>query len=495
MRLHFSLADKLSASIILAGVLCILLVYYISNSYKQLAYQHHDQAIKQLATLEVNELIEKLRSNSLDLALAIEHESDFKQDVHLRRKKNIEQQLNNQFNQYFVTAGVLKLLKLYVMDTEFNLISMSTDGIAADIDSGLICPKLSQTALTRKGSEQLQTLSTFCLFSNIPVFSVLVPFGGLNPDGYIQVVTDLAYNLREVEQSLAMPIRLKTVDDQLLYQSSTWPLNRPDHGLEVTSPLLNDENERIMYIILKADMSTFNNEITRHRNWVMGLTFITTGLIVLILLLVLRKSSVPPLAKIYDVLEQIHLQEMTDSESSRTLFEQLLDQIIQLREKNRSRFSVMILDLNNFRKVNAEYGEDSGDKLLIEVEHRLSSVLRGTDMISWVGTDSPGHKLMPVDTKTQYRATIARLGGDEFGLLLPSVENAEEANAVAERIVNSLTEPFRINKHIIDINCKIGISIFPLHGEDENVLIRNADKAMYQAKAFDKPAFVFNPDL
>lgn len=116
-------------------------------------------------------------------------------------------------------------------------------------------------------------------------------------------------------------------------------------------------------------------------------------------------------------------------------------------------------------------------------------------MISCPGTGTPWYKLLPVDTKTRCRATIARLGGVEFGLLLPSVEVPEEEYVVAKRIVDALNKPFRINGHSISIECKIGISIYPPQGEDSGILIHNADKAMYQAKVFDKAAFVFDAEL
>ena len=73
MQLRSSLADKISMTIIAVGVFGIMLVYYISDSYRQFAYQHHAQAIQQLAYLEADDLIKELKANSLDLALAIEN--------------------------------------------------------------------------------------------------------------------------------------------------------------------------------------------------------------------------------------------------------------------------------------------------------------------------------------------------------------------------------------------------------------------------------------
>ena len=492
MNVRFSLADKISITVVIIGLCGVLLVYYISNSYKLFAYQHHMESIQQLADLEAEDLLENLKSNSLDLALAIEHEHNFQRDFKLRRIDDLTKQLNNQFYQYFVTAGVIKLLKLYVLDTDFTLLSTTTEGISTPSDSEIICPKLGKIAAERHGSERLQTLSQTCLYKGLPVFAVIVPIGGLNPKGYIQVVADLAYSLKKVEHSLAMPIQINSLTNDLIYQSKTWhSTHRNDNNLIVHLPITNQNNKMMMSISLLSDMTTFNKEVREHRNWIMTLAFITTALTVLVVLFVLQRTTIPPLAKIHDVLERIHLNSHTENNDNRLLFEQLLEQIIKLRHKLKTHFSVMILDLTHFEKVNKEYGRSTGDVLLIEVEHRLSSILRDSDLISWVGTDTPGHKLLPSDTKTQYRATIARLGGDEFGLLLPSAETEKQARAVAKRVVDTLNAPFYIKEHEININCRIGISVYPTHGEDEKILIRNADKAMYQAKALDQTISVY----
>ena len=495
MNLHVSLADKISMTVIVVGIFCIMLVYYISYSYKQFAYSHHEQAIQQLAYLEINDLIEELKSSSLDLALAIENEGDFKDDFQNNRHRELTQHLNNQFYQYFVTASVVKLLKLYVLDTNFTLLSVSSEGVNADLDGGLICPRLSQLALTRRDSEKLQTLSHTCLYKNHPVHAVLVPYGGLNPKGYILVIADLVYNLRKIEQSLAMPIQINSLDDNLLHQSKSWQISQNDTNyLTVELPISNNDGDPIMTISVKPDMTTFNKEIIQHRNWIMTLTLITTTIIVFIVLFILKRSTIPPLAKIHDVLEKIHLHSHASGKNSRLLFEQLLEQIINLRKNYKTCFAVMIIDLTHFKSINREYGSATGDQLLLEVEQRLTTILRDSDLISWVGTDLPGHKLLPSDTKTNYHATIARLGGDEFGLLLPSAQTKEQATAVAKRIVKALYKPFLINGNNINIECKIGISIYPIHGQDEKVLIRCADKAMHQAESHNQTTYIFQPE-
>ena len=164
------------------------------------------------------------------------------------------------------------------------------------------------------------------------------------------------------------------------------------------------------------------------------------------------------------------------------LFVQLLDNIITLQKNRKKRFAVMMLDLDNFEAVNRQFGHDAGTELLKHIGERLSGILRETDIISWSGTGTPGHKLLPVDTRTEYRATLARLGGDEFGMLLPTVENERQAISVARRIIESLDAEYTIDDQKLRLRCCIGISIYPDHGEREQELIRNADKAMFAAR-------------
>ena len=491
--MRFSLANKISLTIIVVGIFGVMLVYYISSSYKDFAYQHHTTAMQQLAYLEIDDLTEKLKENSLDLALAIEHEGEFKYAFKKNDLEKLSQQLDNQFYQYFVTAGVIKLLKLYILDTDFTLLSTSREGVETDADSELICPQLSQAASNRHGPEQLQTMSRICIFRDQPVFAVIVPFGGLNPKGYIQVITDLAHNLKQIESSLAMPIQINLLSDDIAYQSENWQQTANNrHYLPVHLPVTDLDEKEVMTITLRSDMSDFDNEILQHRNWVMALALVTTALTVLIVLLILQRSTIPPLARIHDALEKIHSPQHGSGKNSRILFEQLLESIIQLRRKSKTSFAIMLLDLNHFKKINSEYGQTIGDLLLVEVEQRLGSILRNSDMISWVGTDTPGHKLRPADSKTQYRATIARLGGDEFGILLPTAQSEEQAIAVAQRVIETLNEAFIVYDQHIEIDCKIGISIFPDHGDDEKVLIRNADKAMHQAKSLHETFCIYD---
>jgi len=143
---------------------------------------------------------------------------------------------------------------------------------------------------------------------------------------------------------------------------------------------------------------------------------------------------------------------------NRALFYDRMKQEIAYAKRERKKFSVMFLDLDNFKEVNDKFGHDIGDQLLQGVAKRFSKLLRKTD-------------------------TICRLGGDEFIILLPRLAQPRENTVdVVRKIFSSLSEPFLIGENQIYINTSIGIALYPDDGEKEEILIKSADKAMYMAK-------------
>jgi len=143
---------------------------------------------------------------------------------------------------------------------------------------------------------------------------------------------------------------------------------------------------------------------------------------------------------------------------NRMLFYDRIKQEIAYARREQKKFALMFLDLDYFKKVNDKFGHDIGDRLLQGVAKRFSKLLRETD-------------------------TICRLGGDEFIILLPRLRQPRENTVdVARKILSSLYEPLLIKNNQIYISTSIGIALYPDDGEEEEVLIKSADKAMYMVK-------------
>jgi len=142
---------------------------------------------------------------------------------------------------------------------------------------------------------------------------------------------------------------------------------------------------------------------------------------------------------------------------NRTLFEDRLTVTLAQARRKRRIAAVMFLDLDRFKVVNDTVGHAMGDSLLQSVAERLKGLVREGD-------------------------TVARVGGDEFTVLLPEVGQVEDAVEVADRILETLRQPWRLNGHEFHITTSIGIAMCPGDGEDAESLLRNADTAMYRAK-------------
>ena len=142
----------------------------------------------------------------------------------------------------------------------------------------------------------------------------------------------------------------------------------------------------------------------------------------------------------------------------RTLFHQQLTLSIAQAASRDLMLGVAFLDLDRFKNINDTLGHAAGDCLIKQVSKRLQNCLRSYDL-------------------------VARWGGDEFTLLLPGLQSAEDISLIAERILQRLAAPFYIQEQELYVTASLGIALAPYDGEDEQTLLRNADAAMYQAKA------------
>lgn len=156
---------------------------------------------------------------------------------------------------------------------------------------------------------------------------------------------------------------------------------------------------------------------------------------------------------------------LTDLPGRALINDRLLHEI-RTAQEDASELAVLFIDLDNFKSVNDTLGHNLGDALLKDVARRL------TQTLSEVGT-------------------IGRTGGDEFVLILPHLENHEEAAQIASRIVQSLQQPFELSGHTLKISTSIGISLYPKDGHDIQGLLMSADLAMYHAKASGRNTFRF----
>ncbi|RUO26343.1 hypothetical protein CWE09_06435 [Aliidiomarina minuta] len=142
---------------------------------------------------------------------------------------------------------------------------------------------------------------------------------------------------------------------------------------------------------------------------------------------------------------------------NRSLLTDRLQQAVHLHHRHKLRFAVMFLDLDGFKEVNDREGHDAGDRLLVEIAQRLQGALRKND-------------------------TVSRFGGDEFVVVLTELDDVEQALAVAGKLIAEVTEPYDLDGVTAEVTVSIGIAMYPDDADQADVLLRLADKAMYQVK-------------
>jgi diguanylate cyclase (GGDEF)-like protein/PAS domain S-box-containing protein len=141
---------------------------------------------------------------------------------------------------------------------------------------------------------------------------------------------------------------------------------------------------------------------------------------------------------------------------TRTLLRDRLEVAIERARRSQDTLAVMMVDLDNFKRVNDSLGHQAGDTVLCEISERLQTCVRKSD-------------------------TVGRMGGDEFVVLLPDLRSDKDAEEISQKLLATVARPIRIGKHEIIVTASIGISFFP-GCDDVDSLFKNADFAMYRVK-------------
>lgn len=173
-----------------------------------------------------------------------------------------------------------------------------------------------------------------------------------------------------------------------------------------------------------------------------------------------------------DIDQKLHLafyDPLTELPNRSLYLERFKNTIESVKKSHKATMAVFYMDLNKFKEVNDRYGHCVGDSLLQMVGKRLSLIMRAGD-------------------------TIARIGGDEFTAILTDIEDQPIAYRFAQRILDSISQPFLIEGHKIEISISIGISFYPQDARDED-LLRKADKAMYRAKKSGIKIASYDPSI
>jgi diguanylate cyclase (GGDEF)-like protein len=149
--------------------------------------------------------------------------------------------------------------------------------------------------------------------------------------------------------------------------------------------------------------------------------------------------------------------------ANRALFFDRLRQYVTSVERDKHRFAIINIDMDDLKHINDQHGHRAGDAAICEVASRLSSISRKTD-------------------------TVARVGGDEFGVLLARVDSRAAAQAHCHRLAEVVEQPFEFEHHPLRLGVSAGLAVCPDDGNQLDLLVEKADQAMYEAKQRRKQA-------
>ncbi|MEN8242522.1 MAG: GGDEF domain-containing protein [Chloroflexota bacterium] len=158
------------------------------------------------------------------------------------------------------------------------------------------------------------------------------------------------------------------------------------------------------------------------------------------------------------LVQRLAMQDHLTKVDNRLSLQYRLSSLIAQMKQSPGQFAVVYFDLDDFKSVNDRFGHPVGDQLLVAFTKRLLGAIRESDF-------------------------LARIGGDEFVLIIENYASPEELELTLARIVQSLSEPFKIKTHLIDLVASYGISHFPADGDNPQQLLARADSAMYSSKS------------
>jgi predicted signal transduction protein with EAL and GGDEF domain len=203
-----------------------------------------------------------------------------------------------------------------------------------------------------------------------------------------------------------------------------------------------------------------------------------------------REQALALLAESNERIRALAYQDGLTGLPNRRLLNEHLGKVLARSRRKSTEFAVLFVDLDNFKLINDTVGHQGADTVLNEFARSLSELIRSEDVLAaYMEEEVDLDATISMQPVTD--SVLSRLGGDEFVILLPEIKDRFAAGSVANRILHRLEQPFMVDNSEVFLTASIGIATYPGDGETSEVLIRNADTAMYHAKQQGKAAYQY----
>jgi diguanylate cyclase (GGDEF)-like protein len=499
-RLNVNLLTGLVLAIILLGVVSTVTVYVNARTYRELAFDFQRQYMTQLLAAKSADILAEEAAGARRLGLRIQGLDSFRQPFDAGDIDGVSTVLDAQFQQAPVTSNAVNLVEMYAFDSDFNLAGTSTH--QATTNSPLICPDLIKTLKIRQGAQRLRPLYQLCLLDGKPYMASIAPVGGLLPSGYIQLVTDPLQRLTSIGSRLKMPVRVRLADDSVVYVAADWTRDGAAEDVKAEYILPASDSREALKITALRNADSLVMQIDKTNNRLLFIVALIIFATVVLALFLVKYSVLKPLrdlsyqliaewsnrkggsgalpvpekaipvsfhalGELYETLHDMAIRDPLTGIYNRALLEDRLKLLIAEHRRTPTVAAILLIDLVRFKYVNDLMGHHTGDLLLKDVVSRIAGEVRESD-------------------------TLARLGGDEFVVILPDTDT-EQAQQVAEKIIQAMEGEFEVEGHKLTASLSIGITLMPEHGDDVEMLLRHADNAMYSAKENGLGYVIYDP--
>jgi diguanylate cyclase (GGDEF)-like protein/PAS domain S-box-containing protein len=288
-----TLQKTLALTILLIGVIGIALVIATDYTYRQLAFSQQQESISQLIKIKSNDLIAELSEHQKDLGFRLQSEASLLKAINTNSKKDMTYWLDQEFSRFYVTIGLIRLEKILIYDKSFQLLSHSERGLNIVNKNQLPCAELIQHVQSLPGLQRTKPSSSLCEYNNRPLLSTVVSIGSLKPKGYIQIITNPAHILTQIETELGLPLKIFNQNNNLLHQSSNWPVGEINQNHLISSYTILENGTPFIHIRGASDITAFIENLNSTRYKVILGASTLTLLTLFIALIILHRGLSP----------------------------------------------------------------------------------------------------------------------------------------------------------------------------------------------------------
>lgn len=506
MRIERISIKTLMVSILLVIAALASLLSLIAGAYvRESALAAQSKSLSRIIEIASNETIHHIQKEVTSFGAAFQSREPVRNALSkLQETGNPEKlvtQLDESFQKGFAGAALIDLVKLRVYDLDFKLLCESQEGIAG------LAPHLPSfleaKAAGRQGVERLKALDGLWISPSGPLYSLLIPLGGIRMIGYMEVVVNPNFNLSMIANLTKMPLNIYSLNDKLVYQSTQETKSGAGMQLPVEY-LLKTENGKTAYRLVGLEnVEQFNKDMHETQTNITIAFLVLTAIALMLALWAFSRFMFRPINHMMNdinryatdgnlvvtpikgntkefhalsgafanmtkeiqssirELERLSWLDGLTGVANRRSLDAALNREWQRAQRGKSEISLLMIDIDFFKLYNDHFGHQAGDDCLKMVAAKIAQVVA-----------RPGDLL-------------ARYGGEEFAVLLPET-SSEGAASVATHILDAVAA---LNIHHPKskvsgfVTLSIGIStLLPDDALNPFHLVGFADEALYQAK-------------